>query len=472
MAADGRRRAIRLGAVSKRQAESVRGHVENLVAAALMHQAPPDETSRWIDALPEVWRRRFERAGLVTARAAPAPAPEPEPAGPTLGAFLAGYVAGRADLKESTKVALGQAVRYLVEHFGADMLLKDLRPADGDDWHMFLVDKGLSAATIRRRCGAAKQLLKGAVRRGLLLSNPFSDLKAANLANPKREFYVSRAVTEQVISACPDAQWRLLFALCRYGGLRCPSEPLGLTWQDIDWARGRFTVRSPKTEHHPGQESRVVPLFPALLPYLQEAFDLAEPGAERVFPKWQYKGAGTNLRTGLLRIMAKASVKPWPRLFQNLRASCETELTATFPLHVACAWLGHTAAVAAKHYLMVTEGDYQKAAQKAAQCRAVSSLPEREAEADDVQERPELPQDSETYTTIHEKLVGDTGLEHPAKTPANPQKEKSGGPRGAKSGALLPQSDLNDLARRLAALPESVRAQIAAVVKAADQAGR
>ncbi len=46
--------------------------------------------------------------------------------------------------------------------------------------------------------------------------------------------------------ACPDTQWRLLVALCRYGGPRCPSEHLRLRWEDIDWERGRMIVDSPK----------------------------------------------------------------------------------------------------------------------------------------------------------------------------------------------------------------------------------
>ena len=44
-----------------------------------------------------------------------------------------------------------------------------------------------------------------------------------------------------------------------------------LTWADIDFKRGRMTVRSPKTEHHDGKESRTVPIFPELRPYLEAA---------------------------------------------------------------------------------------------------------------------------------------------------------------------------------------------------------
>ena len=53
---------------------------------------------------------------------------------------------------------------------------------------------------------------------------------------------------------------------------------------------------------------------------------------------------------------------PTAGLFQNLRASRETELTAEFPLHVVCAWIGNSALIAQKHYLQMTESDYQRAA--------------------------------------------------------------------------------------------------------------
>ena len=45
-------------------------------------------------------------------------------------------------------------------------------------------------------------------------------------ANKSREHFVSRDVAAQVIAACPDNEWRLIFALARFGGLRTPSETL------------------------------------------------------------------------------------------------------------------------------------------------------------------------------------------------------------------------------------------------------
>jgi hypothetical protein len=70
--------------------------------------------------------------------------------------------------------------------------------------------------------------------------------------------------------------------------------------------------------------------------------------------------------------------RPGAKLFHNLRASRETELAAQFPIHVVCAWIGNTEMIAAKHYLQVTEADFE---------RATSSSREGGAESGAVSER-------------------------------------------------------------------------------------
>ena len=118
-------------------------------------------------------------------------------------------------------------------------------------------------------------------------------------------------------------------------------------------------MKSSKTEHYEGKGERVVPIFPELLPLLQEAFDMAEEGTEYVIQR--YRNPAQNLRTQLQRIIKKAGVKPWPKLWQNLRSSRETELVERFPIQVVTAWLGNTPAVAMKHYLQVTDEHWKRA---------------------------------------------------------------------------------------------------------------
>jgi hypothetical protein len=174
-----------------------------------------------------------------------------------------------------------------------------------------------------------------------------------------RGHFVSLNEADRVLDACPDAEWRLLFALSRFGGLRCPSEHLSLRWGDIDWANNRIRVPSPKTEHIEGKESRVIPMFPELRPHLEAVFEQAEPGTEFVITR--YRSANANLRTQLERIVRRAGLEPWGKPWQNLRSTRETELMECFPAHVVCGWIGNSEAVARKHYLQVTDEHFDRA---------------------------------------------------------------------------------------------------------------
>jgi len=178
-------------------------------------------------------------------------------------------------------------------------------------------------------------------------------------------------VAEKVLATCPSLEWRLIFALARFGGLRTPSETALLRWGDIDWAQGRMTVTSPKTEHHEGKESRVVPLFPEIRLLLEAAFDQAEPGTEFVIAR--RRDEKVNWRTQLERIIHKAGITPWPKPFQNLRSTRETELAEEFPAHVVCKWLGNSEAIARKHYLQVTDAHFVRAASQPSQSEVVQN---------------------------------------------------------------------------------------------------
>lgn len=49
----------------------------------------------------------------------------------------------------------------------------------------------------------------------------------------------------------------------------------------------------------------------------------------------------------------------WPRLLQNLRASCATDWVEKYPSHVVAKWLGHSPKVAAQHYLMSRDHHFE-----------------------------------------------------------------------------------------------------------------
>jgi integrase len=187
--------------------------------------------------------------------------------------------------------------------------------------------------------------------------------RVAVRSDAARQFFVTRDMIDKVIEKCPDAEWRLIVSLSRFGGLRCPSEHLALKWADVNWD-GRILVRSPKTEHHEGKGTRIIPLFPELRPYLSKVFEDAEPGTEFVINR--YRDSNANLRTQFERIIHRAGLEPWEKLFQNLRATRQTELAETWPIHVVCRWLGNSRAVAQEHYLQVTDDHFARALQEPA----------------------------------------------------------------------------------------------------------
>ena len=69
-----------------------------------------------------------------------------------------------------------------------------------------------------------------------------------------------------------------------------------------------------------------------------------------------------NLRCEMTRLLRRAGVSGWPRLFHSMRASRQKELQREFPLHVVCSWLGNSPRIAQQSYLLVTEDDFAKAA--------------------------------------------------------------------------------------------------------------
>jgi integrase len=115
----------------------------------------------------------------------------------------------------------------------------------------------------------------------LVSANPFAEVTSKNVSNEERKHYVTAADTERIVAAC-NPQWRIIVALARFAGLRCPSEVLSVKWSDVNWDTERMTVPSCKTEHIPGKAYRVVPIFAELRPYLDEAWMLAADGAEYI----------------------------------------------------------------------------------------------------------------------------------------------------------------------------------------------
>ncbi|HEY8669059.1 MAG TPA: hypothetical protein VIL86_20585, partial [Tepidisphaeraceae bacterium] len=215
VAGDSSRKTIRLGKVTMKQAEAFKVKAEALIGAGITGNMD-DETSRWLATIDDKMHARLAAAGLVKARTG---------GRAVLGTFIDAFIASRPGMKEHTRLNWVQVRQWLVKHFGESRDMRSIDHGDALDWQTFMAKGGLGENTLRRHIGRARQLFKAAIRRGLVRGvNPFEGMAATVRADKERLVFVTRDAIAKVLDACPDAQWKLMIALSRYGGLRCPSE--------------------------------------------------------------------------------------------------------------------------------------------------------------------------------------------------------------------------------------------------------
>ena len=315
----------------------------------------PSATQEWLGDIPDSLRERFEKLSLVEAKAK---------SRWTVSAWIADYIAKRPDVKEATRRKWRDVEGKLAVFFKDDTI-GDVTVQHAKAFRVYLqTTVGLSENTLRRHIGICRQFFNAAIDAEIIAKNPFRGQSVSVRANESRFFYVTSEMAQKVLEACPDAEWRLIFGLARFGGLRCPSEVLRLKWVDVDFEKQRFTVHASKTEHHADSGIRVVPMFPELKPLFQEAFEQARDGA--VYCIDRYKGQWSNVGVHMARIIKRAGLDVWPKLLQNLRSTRETELFKMTGGNVkaVCQWIGNTPAVAMTHYAQVTDADMKEAAKQ------------------------------------------------------------------------------------------------------------
>ncbi len=346
----GNRKSLRFGKLEESHAKTMKTRIERLAAAASTSDAPTPELMTWLKGLGDVQYAKLAAVGLVPSREASRQW--------TLGELLKAYF-DAISVKGSTVTAYRQVEAALVGHFGEDCELAKIGPMEAEQWAKAMREAGYAQATCSKQVKVARGMFRRGVRWGMVATSPFSDVRAGPQSNSERSVFVPRDVIAKVLAACPDNDWRCIVALSRFAGLRTPSETLALRWCDVDWHAKRMRVRSPKTEHHEGGAVRFVPIAPELMEHLEVAFDQAPEKAEYVVSG--YRSSIANLRTHLVRILDKAGVEQWPRLYHNMRASVQTEWAASFPLADVCKWIGNTVAVASKHYLQANDQNFDAA---------------------------------------------------------------------------------------------------------------
>jgi hypothetical protein len=98
-------------------------------------------------------------------------------------------------------------------------------------------------------------------------------------------------------------------------------------------------------------------LCPELFEILAEAYEQAVEGEKLILPRAITEAS--NLRTTFTKIITRTGLEPWPRLFQNLRASRASDWVEKYPNHVVAKWLGHSPMITGTHYLQTRERHFE-----------------------------------------------------------------------------------------------------------------
>ncbi len=341
-------------------------------------------TLEWLSELDDEQHLKLSDAGLVS------PRHKPQSEDRSLKQLVDRFMPTAATLKPTTQKKLQQVCDALLRYprFNEQTPVASITRGDAKEFvawmhqHGNIRDKNrseMSENTVRRRTGIAKQIFTFAIECKWIQENPFDGLVCTVMPNEDRMYFVTQAAISQVIEMAPDAHFRAVIALARFGGLRIPSELSKLKWADVDFAGGRMLIHAPKTEHHKGKATRFVPLFPELRPYLEDLRRInneATPNALVIHDAAM--GKNYNRRVG--QIVVKSGLEVWPKLFQNLRASRETELLAHYPVKDVCGWIGNSQAVAMRHYAMMNDAMFVKAASEGAAFTGDSTVPKVGAE--------------------------------------------------------------------------------------------
>jgi integrase len=352
---DGKRKSIWLGKVDEDFVDEFKLRVERLLKAS--HECRPLDTvtQAWLDSLEPKFRKKLGDRALVIEHPV------------TTIAQLCDYCIKQSEgAAPRTLQKLVDTKANLVARFGDQRTIYQLSPGDADEWRRWLALHGrrpkpgpLAETTVSKRVQQARSFFLAAVRKRWLASNPFDGVRVNASTPSDRLRYIKRDTIAKLMEAA-DPEMRLLIGLARYMGLRTPSETSPLQWGWINWEEGHLRVLDSKRRKHADKKWRFPPLFPEVQQLLWDAYN--SPNADPVYIVKPTGVTDTALRNRLERLCLRCGIMPWPKIWQNLRSTRETELVdAGIPIHVVCAWIGNSPAIALKHYLQVAKEHSKRA---------------------------------------------------------------------------------------------------------------
>ncbi len=275
-------------------------------------------------------------------------------------------VAAKPRLKERTYEDYVEYVKRYMRPAIGQIPMSKIKPLDIQAFYTSLIEKGLSARTVRYTHAILSSSLKQAVKWQMLNMNPASMVDLPQI-HRKEMMVLSAEESAAFLSAARDDECFVIFSLAISTGMR-PEEYLGLKWKDLDLSTGTVTIQralvwkrkgggwsleEPKTS----KSRRTIPLPASVVSELvshRKAQLEARLKLGQAYQNYDFVFAteiGTPIQTGNLTrrhfkpILEKAGLSKAIRLY-DLRHTCATLLllAQTSPKVVA-ERLGHSTIV-------------------------------------------------------------------------------------------------------------------------------
>ena len=160
----------------------------------------------------------------------------------TLNEFLDRWIenAAKPKLRDKSYESYESLLRRYIRPVLGERILSAITPLDVQSAYQKMIDRGLSARTIRYTHSVLRSAIRQAIRWRLLLQDPTDGAQLPRLG--RREMSVLTAEQSRIfLSAALKTHYGPVFAVALTTGMR-PSEYLALKWPDIDWERGTVSV--------------------------------------------------------------------------------------------------------------------------------------------------------------------------------------------------------------------------------------
>lgn len=312
--------------------------IEELLEYQKLDMEPSPKFIRRLENLSPFWKQAFQRTELLDRTDVV-----------TVSALWASFRSKSRGRKDSTLLTYENAEKRFLTYFPDDTEINSITIEEGENYREWLESENLSEAQIAKLISKTRTVFSWAVERGYANQNIFLKVYRGSYENPSREFYINPESYEKLLKACHSQEWRVFFALMRIGALRF-AEALRMKWEDIDFQEQVMRVHSPKTEHHTGKGYRSVPLFCGLRGELDALRKLA--GKKEVFLLPELVDQSSQLlRKKALRILDRAGLPRWQKLFHNLRGSRSNELFRLLNPFEASRIIGQSIKTADKYYI-------------------------------------------------------------------------------------------------------------------------